>query len=269
MINTAQQAAVIFNDDDMIMSPEETYFRVFELDLLNSNTSAKYKTISDGEKQFTRFAVDFISLFNNNSYSKLVIALADEIENHMHPKWKKEILFHIIDIAKTFISIVGNNMNVHIILSTHSPFLLSDIPKGNIIFLNTYKEDDVEVKSGTQKIGNCKVVNGLKEKKQTFGANIHTLLSDSFFMEDGLMGEFAKNKINDVYNFIVNHKTDKIKTKKDAQDIINIIGEPLIQKELQELFDKKFELSNMSIDDEITVLERKLDALKKIKNDTD
>jgi len=88
-------------------------------------------------------------------------------------------------------------------------------------------------------------------------------------MEDGLMGEFAKSKINDVYNFIVNHKTDRIKTKKDAQDIINIIGEPLIQKELQELFDKKFELSNMSIDDEITVLERKLDALKKIKNDTD
>ena len=49
---------------------------------------------------------------------------------------------------------------------------------------------------------------------------------------------------------------------------LNIIGEPLIQRELQQLFDKKFELSNMTIDDEITLLERKLNALKKIQNDT-
>ena len=45
--------------------------------------------------------------------------------------------------------------------------------------------------------------NGLtfEEGKQTFGANIHTLLSHGFFMKDGLMGEFAKEKIQSIINY--------------------------------------------------------------------
>jgi len=53
----------------------------------------------------------------------------------------------------------------------------------------------------------------------TFGANIHTLLSHGFFMEDGLMGEFAKEKINEVIKFL-NDKESEIKAKEDAQNII-------------------------------------------------
>ena len=44
----------------------------------------------------------------------------------------------------------------------------------------------------------------------TFGANIHTLLSHGFFMKDGLMGEFAKSKIDDVINYL-NNKESEIK----------------------------------------------------------
>ena len=37
---------------------------------------------------------------------------------------------------------------------------------------------------------------------ETFGANIHTLLSHGFFMKDGLMGEFAKDKIDTAIKYL-------------------------------------------------------------------
>jgi len=115
-------------------------------------------------------------------------------------------------------------MNLHLLFTSHSPFLLSDIPKQNIIFLD--KDEN----------GNCKVVDGLKEKKQTFGANIHTLLSDSFFMEDGLMGEFAKGKIEDVVSFLRGNDS-KINNHGEAKKIINIIGEPVLKMRLETMLD--------------------------------
>ena len=205
-----------------------------------------YKSLSSGEKVFINFIMSLMYQINNlkDTNYKCINIFLDEVELGFHPDWQKKYLTAILAILDNF------ELKINLYFLSHSPFIISDLPKENIIFLK-----------------NGKQVKGI-EKKQTFGANIHTLLSDSFFMEDGLMGEFAKGKINDVYNFIVHHESGKIKTKEDAQDIINIIGEPLIQRELQKLFDKKFELSNMTIEDEISVLESKLKALKEIKNDT-
>ena len=64
--------------------------------------------------------------------------------------------------------------------------------------------------------GKCIVVDGLKKDK-TFGANIHTLLSDSFFLEDGLIGEFAKGKINEIIDFYKRIKRyERILSKNEA-----------------------------------------------------
>ena len=212
----------------------------------------KYSDLSSGEQQrVVNSALLIKKTMNENISSKHNLYIFDEPDMYLHPNWQKQLINDFITILKKYI---GKSIDsIHLIITSHSPFVVSDLPKENIIFLDTDEQ------------GNCKVVDGLS---QTFGANIHTLLSDSFFMKDGLMGEFAKEKINDVYNFIVHHNTDKIKSKENAQAIIDIVGEPLIQRELQQLFDKKFELTNMSIDDEISLLERKLEALKEIKNDT-
>jgi hypothetical protein len=91
--------------------------------------------------------------------------------------------------------------NLHIIFSSHSPFLLSDIPKENVIFL---EKDEIT--------GNCKNVSD-KTNIDTFGANIHTLLSHGFFMKDGLMGEFAKSKINEIIEFHNRTKADNMDKK--------------------------------------------------------
>ena len=163
----------------------------------------------------------------------------------------------MIDFFKLF------NFKIDLFITTHSPFLLSDIPKQNIIFLDTY--DDKSEKYPNLKDGNCINVSSEIDIKP-FGANIHELLSHGFFMENGLMGEFAKSKINDVYNFIVHSQTDKIKTKEEAQQIINIIGDALIKRQLQELYNQKFK--EPSKDEIIELLRKEIETLK-ANNDSD
>ena len=229
------------NKDILLHLPPYVQVEFFDKD------DVSFYSLSYGQKFIIKFIYSLLAHLKNleshPEYRNINILL-DELEQGLHPEWQKKFLDLLIQVLKE-----QKDFKFNVICATHSPFILSDIPSSNIYF----------IKDGKKDIG---------VKQQTFGANIHTLLSDSFFMDDGLMGEFAKDKINDVYNFIVHHKTDKIKSKEDAQAIIDIVGEPLIQRELQQLFDKKFELTNMSIDDEISLLERKLKALKEIKNDT-
>ena len=146
--------------------------------------------------------------------------LFDEPDLALHPNWQKKYFNEVYNVFSKF------NKKVHFIFTTHSPFMLSDIPKQNIIFLDKDEK------------GKCKVVNGLKEKKQTFGANIHTLLSDSFFMEDGLMGEFAKGKIDKAITLLNRDKLDE-KDLKYCEQIISIIGEPIVKNQLQRMLDSK------------------------------
>ena len=110
-----------------------------------------------------------------------VILLIDEGELYLHPQWQKRYINDLINSLE----IIFENKMVQIILTSHSPFIVSDLPKEHVIFLD--KSDD----------GYCKVVSGI-EKQQTFGANIHTLFAEAFFLEDGLIGDFAKQKINDL-----------------------------------------------------------------------
>lgn len=168
------------------------------------------------------------------------IVLLDEIELGFHPNWQKNIIGYFLD----FLLLIPNK-KFHLIFSSHSPFILSDVPKQNIVFLKDGKQVDA------------------LEKKQTFGANIHTLLADGFFMDGGLMGEFAKEKIEEVIKFLNSDKS-KIKDKKDVLNIIDIIGEPFLKQKLKDMYFKKF--NDNSIDEQIKKLELEIERLKNVKS---
>jgi len=197
-----------------------------------------YPQMSDGQYQLTYL----YNMIYSQVEKKNILLLIDEGENYLHPNWQKKYISYIVQFIKDNFS----NRKIHIILTSHSPFLLSDIPKQNIIFLDKDEK------------GNCKVVDGLKEKKQTFGANIHTLLSDSFFMEEGLMGEFAKGKIDDVINYL-HGKESKIRDNDEAQKLIHIIGEPIVKNQLQRMLDSK----RLQKIDEIYAIKQSMEAMQK------
>ncbi len=180
---------------------------------------------------------------NNILYPNINIIL-DEIELCFHPDLQRifisELLRNIKELDIPFIE------NINIIFSTHSPFILSDIPSSNILRLkegNPFNED----------------------KEQTFGANIHNLLANDFFLKDGFMGAFAKEKINDLINYLTfdqnksidsNNITPKYLWSEEIADhFIKQVGEPLLKYDLKELFLSKF-YSVDAIDKEIERLQR-------------
>ena len=143
----------------------------------------------------------------------------------------------------------------------------------------------MRAKNKKQKIGNCKVLNhnAVLIKQQTFGANIHTLLSDSFFMEDGLMGEFAKGKITEIKEFYQKveekKKSDFISLKKEYEkkkikfeEIQSIIGEPFLKTVIKNYLDDLeilFSDDNTLIDKELLEIEKRKAYLEGLKNAQD
>ncbi len=185
----------------------------------------------------------------NYTINKLVVFI-DEFELGLHPNWQKRFIKELYE----FFNLIGRD--IHFIITSHSPFLLSDIPKQNVIFL---KKDE--------EIGNCiNVTNDIW--LNPFGANIHTLLSHGFFMKDGLMGEFAKNKITKILNFLSN-KSKWIDTPIDnIKPIIKLIGEPFLKDKLLKMYDVKFpklndekEIRKQLLENEIKKLQKELKGL--------
>jgi energy-coupling factor transporter ATP-binding protein EcfA2 len=164
------------------------------------------------------------------------LLLIDEMELYLHPDWKKKYLSLLLKSLPDFFA-----KPVQLIITSHSPFIVSDLPKENIIFLDKYKDKDTEVINEKQKEGNCKVLDSGKKEK-TFGQNIHTLLSDSFFMSEGLIGDFAEEKINEILTFFHRIKLEETQNKPSIEKFRqeysnnierfkktqNIIGEPII-----------------------------------------
>lgn len=167
-----------------------------------------------------------------------IIVLLDEPDIGFHPNWQRKLIQQIVYFITIMFGWINYSMDelnrkIHFIITSHSPFIVSDLPKQCVTFLS--KDED----------GFCQVSEGIK-MQDTFASNIHTLLSDSFFMYEGLVGEFAKNKINKVFDDLYAHKEDENFTIeperiKEIKKIISLIGEPLIAKKLAYLFDETFQ----------------------------
>lgn len=152
----------------------------------------------------------------------------DEPDLYLHPEWQREFFNDLHNyLPKLF-----PDKKIQLFLTSHSPFLISDLPKENIILLDKDEET-----------GLSKIVTETKLDK-TFGTNIHTLLADAFFMNKGLIGEFAKVKIFELMDEIKQLNNPQQSTVENYKKRIDIIGEPMIRQKLYELL-----LSKVAVDD--------------------
>lgn len=194
---------------------------IFDLDI---------RGLSTGEKQFLKLYSRFLT-FNLNNKNNLLkekqfIILIDEFDIGFHPLWQRRFLCNWIKFLESFINkSVSNRINVQLILTSHSPFVVSDLPKQCINFLS---KPDTST--------NDMVDNSLKHKS-TFGANINELYSDSFFLKGALMGDFAKMKVDKVIQELLNN--DSLPDKGYIKSVIQLIGEPIIKTKLFEMYAEK------------------------------
>jgi predicted ATP-binding protein involved in virulence len=235
---------------------------VFIYDFFDSSKNVYFQDLSDGEKRFLGFFTHLTSKIKHETdYNNFI--LLDEPDIFLHPNWQKKFIKNLID----FFKINYPNKILHIFITSHSPFILSDIPKENVIFLDKF-DDRTEKKYPTLDIkdlknGNC--INVSKNiKLKTFGANIHTLLSNGFFMSDGLMGEFAKNKIMEILEYLNDSKNEvQLKTinEKQINPIIESIGEDFLRNKLLNLYHNK--LTQEEKEKEKQILKNKIDELQR------
>ena len=222
-----------------------TQFRIIQLHL-SFNRLAPFSGLSSGEqfllKMYGRLwrALDSFKLVDLSN--KTLLIMLDEVDLTLHPEWQKSLLERLRFTLNTFFK----NYNIQLVLASHSPFLVSDLPKENIIFLNKDKDGMCEVKPP-------------EDMTHTFGANIHSLYRNSFFLENGLMGEFAKGKIDEVIKDL--NQSDKKPLEKrhsEIKYIIEQIGEPLIKDKLLQKYKARFE----PIEDQINELRLKIEKLE-------
>jgi ABC-type multidrug transport system ATPase subunit len=183
----------------------------------SKNQDISFFDLSDGEKRLLSqlIEVQYELLKSAPNY----ILLLDEPDTSLHPDWNKEFI-------NLLLQVINSTKTIHFIISSHSPFILSDLPKENVIFL----EKD-------EKTGEC--INATNRVNlNTFGANIHTLLSHGFFMRDGLMSKFAKGKIDKAIKYL-NQKSLSKEEIDYCENIISIIGEPILKQQLQKILDSK------------------------------
>ncbi len=210
-----------------------------------------WRGLSSGEEsflyQFSRL-YNLKNSFKNDPYKNLVVGngiaqnliiLIDEGEVTLHPEWQKKYINYLVEFLENNFS-----QNIQLILTTHSPFILSDIPSQHLIFLEKGKQAKINI--------------------DTFGANIHSLLANGFFMKDLLIGEFAKNKIQKAID-ILNEEEVNIEQKAFVKNIINYIGEPFLKNKLQEMYDNAF-LDEIERKNKIQELEKEIEKLKNVDN---
>ena len=146
----------------------------------------------------------------------------DEVEICFHPEMQRQFLKRFIDVLTDLKA--NHEIFINIIIVTHSPFILSDIPASNILFLKDGTQDD-------------------SKKRVSFAQNIGEMMYDAFFMKKTI-GDFAEYKLNrliEIYQGInpdTKRKIGKRKNEKlmeEKEKTLKIIGDPIIRSLIEEI----------------------------------
>lgn len=121
---------------------------------------------------------------------KYVNVIFDEVELYFHPDLQRRFIHYLLSALHNVR--LRHIKGVHIIFVTHSPFVLSDLPESNVLFLDKIPHGKFE------------------ETSQTFCANIHDMLGHNFFMEYTI-GEFARQELEEIVELYHKHNSDNKK----------------------------------------------------------
>ncbi|WPR73073.1 hypothetical protein SLW70_08130 [Flavobacterium sp. NG2] len=176
---------------------------------------------SSGEEAILYQLSEFHEAFNHSQKDNILISI-DEGELYLHPEWQRKY----INTLFQFFQLYGKKYEkkIQIIITSHSPFIVSDIPKHNLIFLT---------KDGK---GNCKVSKS-ENHLPTMGGNIFELFNDGFYVKE-FISEFAFHKINQAIKWL-NDEESEFKDILEVENFNKLIGESLIRDEIQKMIDFK------------------------------
>jgi hypothetical protein len=199
----------------------------FDVDFVLSNGSedepSSIDNLSSGEMHFVHTIQSVIYHINNlqsvhasrqpRIKYRFVNIVLDEIELYFHPDLQRKLVYELrTALMRINRSQLTNIDGINIMLLTHSPFILSDIPAQNVLLLEL---DEHTRKSLPKKIS-----------YQTFAGNVNEILSDSFFLGNSLIGKFAEEKLASL--------VDKKGQETAYGPLVSIIGDTFLKSHIEE-----------------------------------
>lgn len=217
---------------------EEIYreiYRLFEL---------RWQGLSSGEISLLNLLGRTSSIVPTLDNEKDTIFLIDEVDLGLHPEWQRLWISKIRPLLSDLFS-----KNSQLIVTTHSPILLSDIPKSDIIYLSPNNEN-----------------------KETFAQNIYDLFNSSFIFNN-VQGEFSTNYIKEIAEvFKPGRLHDNIpqflekyfenveeNNTEQFKKAIKLIGEPIVRNHF---LNKLEEFQNTDKEELIRFYKKKLSELE-------
>lgn len=231
---------------------------IFLYDFVISRGNSSYyllSRMSSGERQLLNSASAIVYHLKNLANSKpqgtkiiykQVNIILEEVELYFHPEYQRRFIKYLLDQINN--AFLPDSMAINLLFVTHSPFILSDIPRQNVLFLRDGSPDR-------------------SMQEDTFGANIHTLLQNGFFLNTVPIGEFAKDKIASMFEIL--NRSNKISQEDLSMlgDEIPLVSEPLLRSQLMRLYSQRKNFEDGDYQARIEGLERKIQQLERASND--
>ena len=220
--------------------------------IMRDNTSLyPLSRMSSGERQrlFTSSSIVYHLRNILNSKAKVtkikyknVVVVLEEVELYFHPEYQRCFVKYLLDQIEN--AHLTPDMSVNLLFVTHSPFILSDIPRQNVLFLRNGRPDRTM-------------------QEDTFGANIHTLLQNGFFLHSVPIGEFAKAKINRLFSLLNQSEEISPDEMRLLEVEIPLVSEPLLRNQLMRLYAQRKGFQEGDYQRRIKELESRIEYLER------
>jgi len=177
-----------------------------------NNTNIYNKSLSDGEHQFLH-AMGVCLLFKNSNS----LFLLDEPETHFNPDWRSLFISTLRDCLEQ----KEEKHLSDILITTHSPFIVSDCIQDNVIVFEKAK-------------GKNKKVVVSRPKFNTFGASVN-LITYKLFHKEETISEIANKRLKDVLKDFKAKKISIHEAIKRANQLGDSIEKLIIIDELKRI----------------------------------
>lgn len=144
----------------------------------------------------------------------------DEPDLHLHPEWKRQFLSRFVDAIQSTRNYLGKASEEYrdkvytIILTTHSPFILSDVTSDHAILLDLGKNRRPFLRQGST---------------GTFAGNIGAMFYDQFFMTETI-GAYAEKIIAAAIERIDTPNALTAGEREHFAKLFSTVGDSLLRK---------------------------------------
>lgn len=170
------------------------------------------KDISDGQRELINLNAKInriIQIFNNEKDNLIIL---DEPGIHLHPEWSRQIISSLIELLESRFT----DRKFSIIIATHSPFLISDVPG--------------------QFVHRIKIIDNVRKVASSsdgYGQNMYELVKDTFFLNASI-GAFAESKIKTLLTGIQQKNwLEDAQVNNQLEQEIALIDDQLIKEKIK------------------------------------